>query len=116
MHYNLTRDFSQLIYIRLKRLWLKLNQNLLSKLTLFLRDHVTQKTGVMMLKIQLSITGINNILKYTKNSIILKKNSNNNSQYYCFCYIFDQINAALMSIRDSPSFKKNETVLSTTNF
>ncbi len=27
-------------------------------------DHVTLKTGVMMLKIQLRITGINYILKY----------------------------------------------------
>ncbi len=30
----------------------------------FLKDHVTLKTGVMMLKIQLCITGINYILKY----------------------------------------------------
>ncbi len=30
----------------------------------FLKDHVTLKTGVMMLKIQLYITGINYILKY----------------------------------------------------
>ncbi len=29
-------------------------------------DHVTLKTGVMMLKIQLSFTGINYILKYIK--------------------------------------------------
>ncbi len=29
-------------------------------------DHVTLKTGVMMLKIQLHITGINYILKYIK--------------------------------------------------
>ncbi len=32
----------------------------------FLKDHVTLKTGVMMLKIQLCITGINYILKYRK--------------------------------------------------
>jgi len=32
----------------------------------FLKDHVTLKTGVMMLKIQLRITGINYILKYIK--------------------------------------------------
>ncbi len=30
----------------------------------FLKDHVTLKTEVMMLKIQLCITGINYILKY----------------------------------------------------
>ncbi len=29
-------------------------------------DHVTLKTGVMMLKIQLCFTGINSILKYIK--------------------------------------------------
>ncbi len=29
-------------------------------------DHVTLKTGVMMLKIQLCITGMNYILKYIK--------------------------------------------------
>ncbi len=29
-------------------------------------DHVTLMTGVMMLKIQLCITGINSILKYIK--------------------------------------------------
>ncbi len=29
-------------------------------------DHVTLKTGVMMLKIQLCFTGINDILKYIK--------------------------------------------------
>jgi len=30
----------------------------------FLKDHVTLKTGVMMLKIQLCITGTNYILQY----------------------------------------------------
>ncbi len=30
----------------------------------FLKDHVTLKTGVMMLKIQLRITAINYILQY----------------------------------------------------
>ncbi len=38
----------------------------LSILEWFLKDHVTLKTGVMMLKIQLCITGINSILKYIK--------------------------------------------------
>ncbi len=47
---------------------------------IILEDRVTLKTGVMMLKIQLCITGINcNIIVLT---------------------IFDQINAALASIRD----------------
>ncbi len=35
-------------------------------LQLLQKDHVTLKTDVMMLKIQLCITGINNILKYIK--------------------------------------------------
>ncbi len=35
-----------------------------SLLEWFLKDHVTLKTEVMMLKIQLYITGINYILKY----------------------------------------------------
>jgi len=38
----------------------------ISMLEWFLKDHVTLKTGVMMLKIQLCITGINYILKYVK--------------------------------------------------
>ncbi len=37
----------------------------ISTLELF-QDHVTPKTGVMMLKIQLCITGINYILIYIK--------------------------------------------------
>ncbi len=59
----------------------------------FLKDQVTVKTGVMMLKIQLCITGINYILKY-KTGIL---NCNINSQYQC---IFDQINTGLLSITD----------------
>ncbi len=62
-------------------------------------DHVTLKTGVMMLKIQLRFKGINYILIY-----ILKKtsdlNSNTISQFYCFYCISDQINVALVSRRD----------------
>ncbi len=60
-------------------------------------DHVTLKTGVMMLKIQLRITGINYILTYihVKPAII---NCTNISKCYCFYCIFDQINATLMSI------------------
>ncbi len=65
----------------------------------FLKDHVTLKTGVIMLKIQLCITGINDILKY-----ILIENS------YFKLIIFHKIiiyftvfcwekNAALVSIR-----------------
>ncbi len=49
-------------------------------------DHVTLKTGVMMLKIQLCITGIYYILKYIQLfiSILSYFNSNNILQYYCF--------------------------------
>ncbi len=36
----------------------------ISILEWFLKDHVTPKAGVMMLKIQLCITEINDILKY----------------------------------------------------
>ncbi len=36
----------------------------ISILEWFLKDHVTLKTGVMMLKIQLRITEINYILQY----------------------------------------------------
>ncbi len=41
----------------------------------FLKDHVTLKTGLLMLKIQLYITGINYILKYItiENSYITLK-------------------------------------------
>ncbi len=47
-------------------------------------DHVTLKTGVMMLKIQLHITEINSILKYiTIENIKL--------QYYCKILLFDKI-------------------------
>ncbi len=49
-------------------------------------DHVTLKTGVMMLKIQIYITGINYILKYIQIEVIL--NCNNITQYYCFYCIF----------------------------
>ncbi len=57
----------------------------ISILKWFLNDHVTLKTGVMMLKIQLYITGIH----FKKKTVLL--NSNNISQYYYFYYIFDQI-------------------------
>ncbi len=39
---------------------------------LFLKDHVTLRTGVMMLKIQLCIIGINYILKYFKTENLLQ--------------------------------------------
>ncbi len=67
----------------------------ISILERFLNDHVTLKTGVMMLKIQLCITEINYILKYIKTEKSL--NCNNISQYYCFYCIFVQINADLMN-------------------
>jgi len=51
-----------------------------------MKDHVTLKTGVMMLKSQLCITGINYILKYIQKENIL--NGNNILQYYCFYCMF----------------------------
>ncbi len=63
-------------------------------------DHVTLKTGVMMLKIQLCFTEINCILKYIKQETNTR-NCNNISQYYCSFLYFDQINTALMTIRAS---------------
>ncbi len=48
-----------------------------------------------MLKIQLYITGINDNLIYIKIETNVL-NCNNNSQYCC---IFDQMNAAVLSIR-----------------
>ncbi len=71
----------------------------ISILEWFLKDHVTLKTGVMILLILLiCITEINDILKYMQieNSYL---NCNNFSQYYRFDCIFDHINAALVSIR-----------------
>ncbi len=44
---------------------------------------MTLKTGVIMLKIQLGITGINYILKYIQIENSYFK-CNNISQYYCF--------------------------------
>ncbi len=38
----------------------------ISILEWFLKDHVTLKTGVMTLKIQIYVTGINYILKYSQ--------------------------------------------------
>ncbi len=55
----------------------------ISTLEWFLKDHVTLKTGVMMLKIQLCITVINYILKYIQIQTFIL-NSNNISKYYCF--------------------------------
>jgi len=57
----------------------------ISILELFLKDHVTLKTGVMILKIQLCITEINYILTYIKikNTVFFKiDNINNISQYH----------------------------------
>ncbi len=61
----------------------------------FLKDHVTLTTRVMMLKMQLYLTGINYILKCIKiedscSKILIFQNN----------AIFDQIKAALVSIRD----------------
>ncbi len=60
-------------------------------LYLILKDHVTMKTGVMTLKIQLCSTGINYILKQKTFQIVIQS-----WLYYC---IYVQINGALMSIR-----------------
>ncbi len=62
----------------------------ISILEWFLKDHVTLKTGEMMLKIQLRITEINYILK----SLIENQYFKCNISYY----LFDQIN--------SPFFQK----------
>ncbi len=52
-----------------------IDQKILKKVSQFTKNiihiyiykyHVTLKTGVMMLKIQLCITGINDMLKYTE--------------------------------------------------
>ncbi len=51
--------------------WMFLEQQI-SMFEWFLKDHVTLKTGVMMLKIQLCITGINCILKYIQISSYYK--------------------------------------------
>ncbi len=64
-----------------------------------LKDHVTLKTGAMAAENSaLPSQEKYNILKYVQieNSYI---NCNNILQYYCIYHIFDQINAALMSIK-----------------
>ncbi len=55
-------------------------------------DHVTLKTGVMMLKIQLRITKIYYILTYTHRKLLFEIVM----IFYC---VFNQINAALLSKR-----------------
>ncbi len=50
----------------------------------FLKDHVTLKTAVMMLKIQLCITEINYVLKCIQIEVILS--CNNSTPYYCFWF------------------------------
>ncbi len=59
-------------------------------------DHVTLKTEVMMLKIQLRITEINYTLTHIHIHFFIL-NCNNTYFFYC---LFDQINAALVSRRD----------------
>ncbi len=60
---------------------------------------MTLKTGVIMLKIQLCITGINYILKYNK-----IENCSFKLQLYftilLFLAYFNQTNTALLSLRD----------------
>ncbi len=65
-------------------------------------DHVTLKTAVIMLKIQLCITEIHYGSKYIQIEFKLLNyifNSTNISQYYCFCCNLDQINAGLVTRR-----------------
>ncbi len=62
-------------------------------------DHVTLKTGVMMLKIQLRITGIKYLFTLIK-IVILNCNI---ITIYCIFTVF-QINVLLVSIK---GFKKN---------
>ncbi len=62
-------------------------------------DHVTLKTGVMLLKTQRCVTKISYILNvYSNTKPILEIAII--SQYYSFFCVFDQINTALMSIKD----------------
>ncbi len=62
----------------------------ISILECFLKDLVTLKPGVMVLEIQLALTVIN-----------YQFNFKNISQCYCYYWVyFNQINAALVSIRD----------------
>ncbi len=58
-------------------------------------DHVTLKTELMMLKSQLSFTGIHFILKYVKQETNVR-NCNKISQYYSFFLYFDQINCCIL--------------------
>ncbi len=72
----------------------------------FLKDHVTLKTGVVMLKIQ--FCGHRNKLHFKIEKLFL------NCHYYSFYCIFDQINTAFLSIlRDF--FQKHE-ILATQTF
>ncbi len=58
-------------------------------------DHVTQKTGAMMLEIQFCITAIHYILQY----IHIENNYLKLYGYFTFSTVFfEQINAALVSI------------------
>ncbi len=63
----------------------------ISILEWFLKDNMTLKSGLMMLKIQLCVTGINQILKQIQieNRTVIKIVI----IYSLYC-IFDQINAA----------------------
>ncbi len=64
----------------------------ISILKWFLKDHVTLKTGVIMRK---GVTGVNYILNILKQKRVILDYGN--ISRYC---IFDQINAALVSIRE----------------
>ncbi len=54
-------------------------------------DHVTLKTGEMMLKIQRCVTGINYIIKQYKIETCYYLNDNNSSLYFCIIQQIDSL-------------------------
>ncbi len=74
-------------------------------------DHVTLKSGVMILKIQLCITGINSILKYIKIEISSYKFVQCFTILLILLYFFNQINAALVNIREKYTIGLQSTAM-----
>ncbi len=62
----LQQALAKVLNVEQRAYWLLFLEQQISTLEWFLKDHVTLKTGVIMLNIQLCITGINYILKYIK--------------------------------------------------
>ncbi len=79
-NYEAAQLFSTLAIIRYVS-WAA-NQNI----GMISEDHLTLKTGVMMLKIQLCITGINYILTYIQTEKLCYY-CNNISQHYFYCLL-----------------------------